>query len=73
MKITTFLLLVFMSCVYAEGTAQNVSLALKNAKLEHAFQLISKQTKYKFLYSDDVLKYAPSVSLNVSNSPLRRY
>ncbi|WP_212592495.1 SusC/RagA family TonB-linked outer membrane protein [Sphingobacterium humi] len=71
MKITTFLLLVFMSCVYAEGTAQNVSLALKNAKLEHAFQLISKQTKYKFLYSDDVLKYAPSVSLNVSNSPLR--
>ena len=71
MKITTFLLLVFMSCAYADGIAQNVSLRLKDAKLEDAFLSISKQTKYKFLYSDDVLRHAPNVNLNVNNAPLR--
>src|SRR5690606_34511431 len=65
MKITTFLLLVFMTCAYAEGTAQKVSLSLKNAKLDDAFYQISKQTNLKFLYSDDVIAKSSRVSLHV--------
>jgi len=65
MKITTFLLLVFMTCAYAEGTAQKVSLSLKNAKLEDAFQQISRQTNLKFLYNDDVIAKSSRVNLNV--------
>lgn len=65
MKITTFLLLVFMTCAYAEGTAQKVSLSLKNAKLEDAFQQISRQTNLKFLYNDDVIAKSSRLNLNV--------
>ncbi|WDF69287.1 SusC/RagA family TonB-linked outer membrane protein [Sphingobacterium oryzagri] len=71
MKITTCLLLVFMTCAYAESNAQKISLALKNAKLEDAFRQISEQTNYKFLYSDDVLKKAARVNLNVRNANLK--
>src|SRR5690606_27224102 len=65
MKITTFLLLVFMTCAYAEGTAQKVYLSLKNAKLVDAFQQISRQTNLKFLYNDDVTAKSSRISLNV--------
>ncbi|MBE8719792.1 SusC/RagA family TonB-linked outer membrane protein [Sphingobacterium pedocola] len=71
MKITTCLLLVFMTCAYAEGTAQKVSLSLRNAKLEDAFAQISKQTDYRFLYSDEVLKRSASVNVNVRNANLK--
>lgn len=68
MKITTFLLLVFMTCSYAEGTAQKVSLSLKNAKLEDAFQQISKQTNLKFLYNDEVISKSSRVNLQVNQT-----
>ncbi len=68
MKITTFLLLVFMTCAYAEGTAQKVTLSLKNAKLEDAFKRISDQTAYKFLYSDEVLKKSSRVNVDMRNA-----
>ena len=65
MKITTFLLLAFMTCAYAEGTAQKVTLSLKNAKLEDAFRQISKQTNLKFLYNDEVITKSSPVNLDV--------
>ncbi|WP_219847976.1 SusC/RagA family TonB-linked outer membrane protein [Sphingobacterium gobiense] len=71
MKITTFLLLVFMTCAYAEGTAQKVSLSLKNAKLEDAFQQISRQTSLKFLYNDDVIAKSSRVNLNVRETDVK--
>ncbi|PRD49193.1 SusC/RagA family TonB-linked outer membrane protein [Sphingobacterium haloxyli] len=71
MKITTFLLLVFMTCAYAEGTAQKVSLSLKNAKLEDAFQQISRQTNLKFLYNDDVIAKSSRVNLNVRETDVK--
>lgn len=70
MKLTTALLLVFMTSVYAEGNAQKVTLSLRNAKLEDAFKQISKQTDYKFLYSDEVLKRSSRVTMDVRNSSL---
>lgn len=65
MKITAFLLLVFITCAYAEGSAQKVTLSLKNAKLEDAFKQISEQTGYKFLYSDNVTARSSRLNLNV--------
>ncbi len=70
MKITTLLLLVFMTCAYAEGNAQKVSLSLKNARLDDVFAQISRQTDYKFLYKDEVVKKSARVNLNVRNANL---
>jgi TonB-linked SusC/RagA family outer membrane protein len=70
MKITTALMLIFMTCAYGSGKAQKVSLSLRNAKLEDAFKEISRQTKYKFLYNDALLKNARLINLNVVNENL---
>lgn len=70
MKITTALMLVFMTCVYGSGKAQKVSLSLRNAKLEDAFKEISKQTKYKFLYNDALVKDAKRVSVQIEQKNL---
>lgn len=70
MKITTLLLLVFMTCAYAEGNAQKVSLSLKNARLDDAFSKISEQTDFKFLYSDEVVKKSARININVRNANL---
>lgn len=71
MKITTALMLIFMTCAYGSGKAQKVSLSLHNAKLEEAFKEISKQTRYKFLYNDALLKNVERINLNVENEGLR--
>ncbi|UKJ09247.1 SusC/RagA family TonB-linked outer membrane protein [Solitalea lacus] len=70
MKITAALMLIFMTCVYGNGKAQKVSLSLRNAKLEYAFKEISKQTKYKFLYNDELLKNSRPINLNIENESL---
>ncbi|WP_158674102.1 SusC/RagA family TonB-linked outer membrane protein [Pedobacter sp. KBW01] len=70
MKITTALMLIFMTCAYSNGKAQRVSLSLHNAKLEEAFKEISKQTSYKFLYNDALLKNVKRINLNVENEGL---
>ncbi len=71
MKITTALMLIGLTCAYASGKAQKVTLALKNAKLEDAFKEISKQTEFKFLYNDNLVKHARRVNLNIENSPVK--
>ncbi|TJZ60699.1 SusC/RagA family TonB-linked outer membrane protein [Sphingobacterium olei] len=68
MKITTLILLVLATCAYAEGTAQHVNLSVHNAKLEDVFQQITKQTNYKFLYSDEVIKNSSPVSVQIKNA-----
>ncbi|EFK59020.1 SusC/RagA family TonB-linked outer membrane protein [Sphingobacterium spiritivorum] len=68
MKITVILSLVFMTCVHADSVAQKVSLSLKNAKLEEVFSSISKQTKYRFLYEDEVIKNAKPVNVELKGA-----
>lgn len=70
MKITTALMLVFMTCAYASGKAQKVTLSLHNAKLEDAFKEISRQTDFKFLYNDAIIKQANRVNLNLLDANL---
>ncbi|WP_293917102.1 MULTISPECIES: SusC/RagA family TonB-linked outer membrane protein [unclassified Sphingobacterium] len=68
MKITVILSLVFMTCVHADSVAQKVSLSLKNAKLEEVFSSISKQTKYRFLYEDEVIRNAKPVNVDLKGA-----
>ena len=70
MKVSFIIMLASFQFVFANSLAQNVSLNLKNAKLDDAFKQISAQTSYKFLYNDDVLAKASNVSLNVKNESL---
>jgi len=70
MKISTFLMFAFVTGVQAEGIAQKVNLKLKNVKVEDALSAIGKQTKHRFLYSDDVTKGAKRISLNLKDASL---
>ena len=67
MKISLFMLLVFVTGVQAESLAQKVTLSLKNENLERLFSEITKQTDIQFLYSTDVLKKAQPVNIEVQN------
>lgn len=70
MKITTALMLIFMTCAYGSGKAQKVSLSLRNAKLEDVLKEISKQTNYKFLYNDAVVKNADRINIQIKDKGL---
>lgn len=71
MKMTTALLLIGLTFAYGSGKAQKVTLSLHNAKLEDVFKEITKQTKFRFLYNDNLIKKAGRVNLNVENTPLK--
>ncbi|HEY9363039.1 MAG TPA: secretin and TonB N-terminal domain-containing protein, partial [Chitinophagaceae bacterium] len=70
MKITTILL--FSACLTASagGLAQNVTLSVKNEKLEKVFKEIKKQTGYVFFYDTRVLQGAKRVSVYVKNESI---
>ncbi|MFZ4861365.1 SusC/RagA family TonB-linked outer membrane protein [Sphingobacterium sp. Mn56C] len=54
MKISTFLLLAFVTCVHAEGVAQRITLKLKNVRLEEALSAVSKQSNLRLLYGENM-------------------
>ncbi|SEL62888.1 TonB-dependent receptor [Parapedobacter koreensis] len=70
-KITFYLLIAFVTGAYAEGRAQKVTLSLKNANLEQVFREITKQTDYRFLYSDEVIQLSDLVSIYVKNAEIQ--
>lgn len=51
----------------AAGFAQRISLSVSKASLEEVFSTVSKQTNYRFLYSDDVIKTSAPISVQVKN------
>lgn len=68
--IMTLITLMLLSGSYASGFAQKVTISMSNAKLEDVFSEISKQTKHRFLYSDDAVKNADRVTINLRNVDL---
>lgn len=68
MKLTTALILFFCLHVSASVFSQQVTLKEKNASLETVLKSIRKQTGYTLLYSDEVLKGAPKVSVNLDHA-----
>jgi len=54
MKISTCLLFAFVTGVQAKGTAQKVTLKMRNARIEEALSAISKQSNLRVLYSENL-------------------
>jgi len=70
MKLTIFLLIVGLLHVSAAGFGQKISLSQKNISIEEAFKQIRKQSGYNFLYSNQVLKDATLVSVDVKDASI---
>src|SRR5690606_36554479 len=71
MKLSLLVPLLSISSVFAESKAQNLTLNLRNVKLEEVFSSVSKQSNYKFFYNDNILKEVPMVSIQVKNANIR--
>src|SRR5690606_19778327 len=67
MKLTIFLIIVFSLRVSAGAYAQRVSLSLKDATLEKAFEEIRKQSPYDFVYHDKFIRLAHPITLDVKD------
>jgi TonB-linked SusC/RagA family outer membrane protein len=70
MKLTVLLMTIGMLQLHAAGTAQTITLSLRNTPLGKVFSEIRKQTGYTFLYTDEQLSTAKAVTLQVQNAPL---
>ncbi|AWO00663.1 SusC/RagA family TonB-linked outer membrane protein [Chitinophaga alhagiae] len=63
-------LLLFV-CLRVSATAQQqISLSMRNATLEQVFSAIRQQTGYYFLYSNDVVKKAGKVNIDVKDAAI---
>lgn len=67
MKLTIFLLITTFLQISLAANAQRASLNEKNISLERAFNLLSEQTGYKFLYTDEMLKQTKPIDVQFSN------
>lgn len=56
----------------AEASSQTVTLSVKNVSLKKVFTEIEKQTKYSFIYRDDILQNTKPISINVNNAELEK-
>ena len=71
MKLTAFLLFVSFLQVSAGGYSQNISISLKKASIEKVFQVIEKQSDYRFFYNEKLLKNSKKVSLDIRDASLK--
>ncbi|MDR6783033.1 TonB-linked SusC/RagA family outer membrane protein [Pedobacter africanus] len=69
-KIIVVLMTAAFLQVSANGFAQKITLAEKNASLEQLLSKIKKQSGYTLLYSPQLIKKTKPVSLNVTNEEL---
>ncbi len=70
MKLSILCVLLFTMPVFAYSGAQSIMLNVKNERLENVFSQISLQTKYKFIYDDELIATMPRVSIDVKNAKL---
>jgi len=71
MRITSILLLAFMTQASASGVAQTVTLSGRNIPLEKVFREIHYQTGYNFFYRSEWVSPGDKVSLFVRDVPLQ--
>lgn len=71
MRLTIFLLTAAFVHAHATSSAQNISLSGKNLTLEQVFSAIEKQTGYVVLGNEELFASRKTVSLSVSDIPLR--
>lgn len=70
MKISFFMLLVFVTTVSAESRAQRITLSMKNAKIDRVLAEIKKQSDHRFLYSSEVLQLTELIDVQVKDADL---
>ncbi len=70
MKFTAIFLLCAGLMASATGNGQQITLTLKSATLEKAFEEIKKQSGYSFLYTDQMLQQAKRVDIDVKKQEL---
>lgn len=74
MKITTFLLFLFLFQLYAGVShSQNtrLSLNMNNATVEEVINRIEKESEFKFVFTDKAVDISRKVNIRSSNGPLK--
>nr|WP_121271839.1 SusC/RagA family TonB-linked outer membrane protein [Pedobacter schmidteae] len=70
MKLTLFLVLFFTAGLLAASKGQEINLSVKDYPLEKVLSEIGRQTKFKFLYNNLLLRESGPVSIQVRNASL---
>lgn len=70
MKLTFLFLVISLLCFTATASAQRVSIALENAKVEKVLAAITNQTGFNVAYSKQVVDVDRRISLNFTNAEL---
>lgn len=70
MKMTALILFIAIMQVSAGSYAQKITLSQKNAKLQHVFKEIWKQSGYDFVYDKVLLQKAKPVTFSVKDATL---
>jgi TonB-dependent starch-binding outer membrane protein SusC len=72
LKLVVLLLTVFCLQVHARVFSQQITLSERNAPLEKVFRAIRKQSGYLFLYSNEVVRRARPVTIEVKNATIEK-
>ena len=73
MKLTTFLILFTVGCVFASETysqSKKLNLSMKNATVKEVLSAIEDQSEFKFMYSGKVIDVNREVAINEENSKI---
>ena len=70
MKLTFLFLVISLLCFTATASAQRVSIALENAKVEKVLAAMTNQTGFNVAYSKQVVDVDRRISLNFTNAEL---
>lgn len=68
MRLTTVILITTFMQVYAAGFAQKISMSQSNAPLKTVLKVLKSQSGYNFVYTDDLLKMAKPININVDQA-----
>lgn len=71
MKLVTVVLFSIFLCSTVASYAQMVTLSEKNAKLDKVLQKIRRQTNIDFIFTENALKNAVPVNINIKNTPIK--
>src|SRR6202012_743584 len=72
MRLTSIFLLAFSLHLSASTNAQRVTLSLERVPLEQAFDKITAQTGFQFIYRDEWLQKARPVDITVNDASLQQ-
>ncbi|HEY4287855.1 MAG TPA: SusC/RagA family TonB-linked outer membrane protein [Puia sp.] len=73
MKLTALFLLIACMQVRAKGYSQDkMSITLKNVKLKYAITYIQHNSKYRFLYNDDLFSESVKVSVEARDATIQQ-